>query len=159
MTMVMNPGMASERSSSGSSTIDENIIIPTIIITGAVADEGIARKIGLKNRAMTKQMAMVSEVRPLRPPCATPDELSMKVQAADVPNMLAATVPTESARNIPLMRSTLPSLSANPPLIHTPRAEPVRENRSMKRKDSTTISISTVRIWSHWNLNRMGDRD
>ena len=44
--------------------------------TGAVAAEGIAKKMGEKNNDTAKQHAMAKAVRPERPPWATPDALS-----------------------------------------------------------------------------------
>ena len=68
VTMVMKAGMASERSSRCSSVTPLNIIVPTIIRTGAVAAAGTARKNGEKNSAAMKQTAIVSEVSPDFPP-------------------------------------------------------------------------------------------
>ena len=49
---------------------------PTRIRAGAVAADGIPRNTGAKNSAIAKQIATVNEVRPVRPPEATPDALS-----------------------------------------------------------------------------------
>ena len=55
------------------------IISPTIISAGAVANDGIARKIGDKNSDNPNKAAAVTDVRPVLPPNITPDELSTKV--------------------------------------------------------------------------------
>lgn len=149
--IVMYAGIASEKSSKGMSLIELAIIRPTMIRTGAVAALGIARNSGEKNRAMAKNIAMVNAVSPLLPPWATPDELSMNVQAADVPNKPEEIVPIESAINIRLIPGMLPLLSVNPPFMQTPIAEPVRLNRSMNRNDITVTSISVERILSNSN--------
>ena len=75
--MVKNAGIASVYSFQFISVIGEHIITPTIANTGPVASDGTARKIGEKNKASTKQIAIVNEVRPVRPPSATPAALSM----------------------------------------------------------------------------------
>lgn len=147
--IVIKQGMASERSFRGRSLTPMNIIMPTIIRTGAVAAAGIARNIGEKNKAAVKHKAMLRAVRPERPPCATPEELSIKVHAADVPSTDEHSVPIESAMNILFIPGTEPSLSANPPLMQTPRAEPVRLKRSMNRNERTTTNMSVVSILSH----------
>ena len=154
--MVMNAGIASVRSVRFMSVIELNIIIPTITITGAVAAAGMARKTGLRNSARVKQTAIVNEVRPVRPPWATPEELSTNAVTAQVPKRLAAAVPTESARNIPLRRGILPFSSTNPPLRHSPSAEPVSENRSINRKDSRTTRNCTEKTCDHWNWANIG---
>ena len=46
---------------------------------GAVAATGIKRKMGEKNRATRKRSPVVREVSPVRPPAATPAELSIKL--------------------------------------------------------------------------------
>ena len=45
---------------------------PTQTRAGVVANDGIARKIGEKNSATMKRMAVVNAVIPVRPPAATP---------------------------------------------------------------------------------------
>ena len=58
---------------------------PTITRAGAVAKDGIAKKIGDKNRDNPKRIAVVTEVRPVRPPSDTPEALSTKVVVVDAP--------------------------------------------------------------------------
>jgi hypothetical protein len=65
-------------------------------------------------------------------------------------------VPRESAINNLFMPAILPSLSANPPFIHTPIAEPVRLNRSIHRNDRTITSISIVKTLSNSNCQKIG---
>ena len=85
---------------------------PTMMSTGAVAADGMARKSGEKNKAAAKHMAVVNADSPLRPPCATPAALSMNTQAAEVPNMPDDIVAEESAMNTLFILGMLPSLSA-----------------------------------------------
>ena len=58
------------------SFIGDSMNSPTITNTGAVAAEGIDKNNGAKNNAIKKQTAVVKAVRPVRPPCATPEALS-----------------------------------------------------------------------------------
>lgn len=55
-----------------------SIYNPTITKAGAVAKDGIARKIGDKNRDNPKRIAVVTAVRPVLPPSDTPEALSHK---------------------------------------------------------------------------------
>lgn len=52
--------------------IDSIINSPTYIKAGAVANAGIAKKIGAKNRDTTNSPATVTAVRPVLPPLETP---------------------------------------------------------------------------------------
>ena len=76
MIMQMYAGILSEKSVKSTSRIDVIIMQPTRIRAGAVAAEGIAVNSGAKNNAIAKQIATVNDVRPVRPPSATPDALS-----------------------------------------------------------------------------------
>ena len=154
--IVIKPGMASLISSKSSSVTDLNIIRPRMMRIGAVAAAGIARNIGDNIKATPKHRAVARAVSPVLPPWTAPVELSMKVQAAEVPNRLEVIVPRESAINNLFMPAILPSLSANPPFIHTPIAEPVRLNRSIHRNDRTITSISIVKTLSNSNWQKIG---
>ena len=66
---------------------------PTTTRAGAVAKDGIAKKIGDKNRDRPNRIAATMAVRPVRQPSATPEALSTKVVVVEVPN----TAPTEVA--------------------------------------------------------------
>ena len=117
--IVIKPGIASLISSRASSVTDLNIIRPRMMRIGAVAAPGIARNIGDNIKATPKHRTVARAVSPVLPPWTAPVELSMKVQAADVPSTLEVIVPRESAINNLFMPAILPSLSANPPLcIH-----------------------------------------
>ena len=76
---------------------------PTITRAGAVAKDGIARKIGDRNRDRPNKMAVVTAVSPVLPPSDTPEALSTKVVVVDVPRTAPAVVATASARSAPLM--------------------------------------------------------
>lgn len=151
VTIVRKAGIDSDMSSRLISFIPLNMLKPTMISIGAVAAAGIDKNSGERNRANMKHMAIVRDVSPVRPPWATPDELSMNVHAADVPNSPDAIVPNESEMKSLLIPGIFPFLSLNPPFWHTPMADPVRLNRSINIKDSTTINISIDNILSNLN--------
>ena len=50
-----------------------------MISAGAVAKDGIARKIGDKKREIPNRIAVVRDVKPVRPPSVTPEALSTNV--------------------------------------------------------------------------------
>ena len=74
-----------------------SIYNPTITKAGAVAKDGIARKIGDKNRDNPKRIAVVTAVRPVLPPSDTPEALSTKVVVVEVPRIAPKVVATASA--------------------------------------------------------------
>ena len=82
-----------------------------MIKAGAVAKDGIAKKIGEKNSATRNKSATITPGKPERPPSEIPMELSTKVVTVDVPKQAPIVVPIASARSAPLMRGNLPSLS------------------------------------------------
>ena len=71
-----------------------SIYNPTITKAGAVAKDGIARKIGDKNRDNPKRIAVVTAVRPVLPPSDTPEALSTKVVVVEVPRIAPKVVAT-----------------------------------------------------------------
>ena len=71
--IVINAGRASVRSSKSIFVTEVSIKNPTTIRAGAVANDGIARKIGERNRERANKRADTKEVRPVRPPSATPE--------------------------------------------------------------------------------------
>ena len=74
-----------------------SIYNPTITKAGAVAKDGIARKIGDKNRDNPKRIAVVLH------PSDTPEALSTKVVVVEVPRIAPTVVATASARSAPLI--------------------------------------------------------
>ena len=77
-----------------------------------MAKEGIARKIGESRRESANRIPATMEVRPVRPPSATPEALSTKVVTVEVPQTAPTVVPTASERSAPLIFGSLPSLSS-----------------------------------------------
>lgn len=80
------------------SVIVLNIKNPTIISAGAVANEGIAVKIGASNIEIKNNAAVVIEVRPVLPPAATPADDSTNVVVVEVPSTAPAVVAIESCQ-------------------------------------------------------------
>lgn len=74
--MQIKAGMVSEKSEKSSCLIGSNIYKPTNISAGAVAAPGIAKKMGEKNNAAAKQMAVTKAVMPVLPPSEMPEALS-----------------------------------------------------------------------------------
>ena len=85
--IAINAGMASVRSLKSILVTDVSIRNPTMIRAGAVAKDGIARKIGDNSSDNPKRMAATREVSPVRPPSATPEALSTKVVTVEVPHI------------------------------------------------------------------------
>ena len=97
---------------------------PTKIRAGAVAADGIKRNKGVKNKANKKRMAVTTEDKPVRPPAATPAELSTKLVTVEVPKAAPATVPIASAKKACFTLGMFPSLSVNFAWVATPTSVP-----------------------------------
>ena len=80
-------------------SIEVSIKNPTTIRAGAVAKDGIARKIGDRNRDSANRIAATTAVKPVLPPSATPDALSTKVVVVEVPRT-APTADTLLSRSV-----------------------------------------------------------
>ena len=77
MIIATNPPIVSAISPSKVIFLTELIINkPTNTNAGVVAKPGIAKNIGERNNAIANNTAVVTAVRPVRPPCATPALLS-----------------------------------------------------------------------------------
>ena len=125
-----------------------------MINAGAVANDGIARKIGDRNNARPKRIAVVTAVRPVLPPSDTPEALSTNVVVVDVPRTAPAVVASASARSAPLIFGSFPSSSSIPAFEETPTSVPIVSNRSTNKKDNTTaikLKIPTLpkSYWKH----------
>ena len=80
------------------STTAEIIKKPTNRRAGAVANPGMAMKIGDKKIATRNNKPVTMEERPVLPPSATPAELSTKVVVVEVPSTAPALVAIASAK-------------------------------------------------------------
>ena len=70
---------------------------PTMTSAGAVAAPGTMETTGLKNIASRNRTETVMAVRPVRPPCSTPEALSMNDVTVVTPSTAPAEVATASA--------------------------------------------------------------
>ena len=75
--MVSTAGAAILKSFMSISTIDCIMNTPTITSAGAVAEAGTIKISGVRNSASSMSAAVVSVVRPVRPPASTPEADSM----------------------------------------------------------------------------------
>ena len=116
-----------------------------MISAGAVAKEGIARKIGDRNSDSPKRIAVVTDVRPVLPPSDTPDALSTNVVVVDVPRTAPAVVAIASARSASLIRGSFPSLSSISALVAHPIKVPSVSKMSTKRNAHTIATKSNAR--------------
>ena len=129
-----------------------------MISAGAVAKEGIARKIGDRNSDSPKRIAVVTDVRPVLPPSDTPDALSTKVVVVDVPRTAPAVVAIASARSAPLIRGSFPSLSSISALEETPTSVPIVSKRSTNKNANKITMKSSEKIPLKSSLQKIGDR-
>ena len=132
---------------------------PTTIRAGAVANEGIARKIGEKKRLSRNKPPTTIELRPVRAPSAMPEEDSTKVVMVEVPSTAPTVVPMASARSAPLMRGSLPSLSSISALDAQPIRVPSVSKISTKRKEKTTTRKLTESTLLKSIFIKVGARD
>lgn len=102
--IAIKAGMASGRSVKSILVTCCIIKNPTITRAGAVAKDGIVRKIGDKNSAPTKKRPDTIEVSPVLPPSAIPEEDSTKVVIVDVPRQAPTVVPSASANFVQHVR-------------------------------------------------------
>ena len=143
--IAINAGIASVMSLKSILVTDVSIRNPTMIRAGAVAKDGIARKIGDNSSDNPKRMAAIREVSPVRPPSATPEALSTKVVTVEVPHIAPTVVPTASERRAPLMFGSLPSLSSISALEATPISVPSVSNISTNRNANIMTTKSSVK--------------
>ena len=141
--MVTNAGIASVISLKSILVTEVSIRYPTMIKAGAVAKDGIARKIGDNSSDNPKRIAATREVSPVRPPSATPEALSTKVVTVEVPHTAPTVVPTASERRAPLIRGSLPSLSSISALEATPISVPSVSNISTNKNANMMTTKSS----------------
>ena len=81
-----------------------------------------------------KRTAVVSAVRPVRPPASTPEADSMKVVTVEVPVAAPAMVPMASESRASFILGILPSLSTMPAREAVPTRVPMVSNISIMQK-------------------------
>src|SRR5690606_16016632 len=113
---------------------------PTIISAADVAAPGISATSGDKNRASKKQIPVVTAVRPVRPPCAIPEELSTKAVTVLVPSTAPPLTPIAST-TIALPTRFLPSTGSVmiPAFVAVPTSVPKASNSSTDVKVRITV--------------------
>ena len=132
---------------------------PTTISAGAVAKDGIARKIGEKNSAIRKSTPTTIDVRPVLPPSAIPEADSPKVVIVEVPKIAPTVVPIASARRAPLIPGSFPSRSNISALEAHPINVPRVSKTSTKRKAKTTIANSRLASFDKSIFIKVGATD
>ena len=122
--------------------IADTIKNPTKINAGAVANPGIAVKIGAKKIARRNKKPVTTDASPVLAPSPTPAELSTNVVVVEVPKIAPTEVATASASSAGLILGSFSSLSSMPALEDTPINVPIVSNISTNRNDSkTTIKL------------------
>lgn len=155
----MKAGKDSVMSSKLISTTVDSMKSPTVTRAADVAAAGIIENIGKKNAAITKHPAVASDVRPVLPPSATPDEDSTKVVIVDVPSRAPAVVPTASAIRALLASGRLPFSSSIFALVATPVRVPRVSKISTNKNENKTENISKEKILEKSNLKATGAID
>ena len=87
---------------------------------------------------------VVSAVRPVRPPTATPEADSTNVVMVEVPITAPTVVPMASAMSAGLMPGRRPSSSSISALVATPMSVPRVSKISTNRKENTTMMKLTM---------------
>lgn len=129
-----------------------------MISARAVAKDGIARKIGDKKREIPNRIAVVRDVKPVRPPSVTPEALSTNVVVVEVPSTAPTVVATASAISAPLILGSFPSLSSMPAFVDTPIRVPSVSKRSTKRNANTTTTNSSENTFLKSSFPNTGAR-
>ena len=130
-------------SSNFKSTTASNIRKPTKISAGAVAKDGMEVNNGENKVARRNNKPVVSAVRPVRPPTATPAEDSTKVVVVEVPNNAPAEVATASDNSTGLMRGRRPFSSNIFAFVATPITVPKVSKMSTNR-NAKIITINSA---------------
>ena len=127
--------------------MDDTIKKPTKISAGAVANPGIAVKIGAKKMATRNNRPVTMDARPVLAPAPTPAELSTNVVVVEVPSTAPAEVAMASASSACLIFGSFSSLSSMSALVATPTSVPMVSNMSTNRNaNSTTIKFGMLTL-------------
>lgn len=137
--IVMNAGIATEKSSQLIFFTAVDMNIPTTIRAGAVAAEGTNRNSGLKNSEIRKKHPVITDVSPVRPPAATPADDSTNVVTVDVPSNDPNVVPIASDKSAFPALGKFPFSSREFVLEATPASVPTVSNISTNRNVNIEI--------------------
>ena len=130
-----------------------------MIRAGAVANPGIAKKIGENIKDNKNKIAVDRAVSPVLPPSATPAALSTKVVTVDVPNTAPTEVAMASDSSAGFIFGSLPSLSSISAFVDTPISVPIVSNKSTNKNDISIPQKEKVAIFENSNLNAIGSRE
>src|SRR5437867_7267889 len=111
-----------------------------------------------KNRVPTKQSAVVTAVKPVRPPASTPVADSMNAPEVVVPTRAAKVVARASAIMGRSIFGRLPSLSKKPARAETPMSVPMVSTNAITKIVSTTGKNPHVKMLCRSNLRKTGPR-
>lgn len=114
---------------------------PTITRAGAVANDGMARKIGERNIDGRNSTAVVTTIRPVRPPSAMPAAHSTEQQVTELPSAPASIVASDSLMSAP--RATRPA----PPRYLSAGASWARACSAKAACSSTARSTASTIFW------------
>lgn len=153
--MQTNAGIASMYLLKSISCTDAIIMRPTRNKAEAVAEPGMARKNGARKSETRKQMAVMNDVKPLRPPSFTPDALSTNVVTVLVPMTAPAVVLMASTRNACFRRGMRPFFII-PARAVTPMMVPMVSNKSTNNSVKTMMTMSNEKIFWNSSLQNMG---
>ena len=131
---------------------------PTNTSAGVVANDGIARKIGDKNKDNPKRTAATIAVSPVFPPSAAPAALSTNVVTVEVPIAAPAVVPRASARSAPLILGSFPLSSNKSAFAATPIRVPSVSNKSTNKNAHIIITKSIEKTLLKSIANKVGAR-
>ena len=128
--MVRNAGIDSRLNVTLMCRTTANIKNPATTMAGAVADVGMARKMGENTRLTAKHRAVTSADTPVRPPSAKPVELSTNVVTGLQPKQAPDTVARASLSIMLRIWGIRPFLRMIPALAITPTTVPRVSNTS-----------------------------
>src|ERR1019366_4357874 len=137
-TRTPKAGTSSVRSSKGMRVIGLSISNPTKISAGPYACGGMAEMNGAKNKVPAKHSAVMTAVRPVRPPASTPVADPIEAPDVVVPITAAKVVASASAIIGRSICGRLPSLSRKPARADTPISVPMVSTKAITKIVRTT---------------------
>src|SRR5699024_3473401 len=120
------------------------IIEPTIIRAGAVISVVITARMGEKNKAIAKQAAIITDVKPVLPPTAIPAEDSTLVAGVDVPSIDSVSLAIESS-SIALPVFVMVLFFMNPGWLESTIKAPAVSKKATNKNVKITVMSSVVK--------------
>ena len=137
----------------------ETISKPTTIKADPYACGGMAPTNGEKKSVPTKQSAVTTAVRPVRPPASTPVADSMNAPEVVVPTMEAKMIESASAAMGRSICGRFPFSSRNPARAETPINVPIVSTKAMMKIVRTTGKKPQVRTPEKSSLRKIGESE